>query len=261
VTEFVFKLHEQRTEIYVTELVFPNDRVSQVLDEIVAWGKSQTPKEALHLVFTVPPGGHPCIIVLGMYNGPLEEGEERFKRFVALGPIHDKSGNMPYPQINKAEKHAAVRGQNRLFRGTFVPTFDKELLSRIEPARQKMVVDHPSTVNSAIILECYNPEKVASVPVDATAYAGRHGNRHLSLVLNWNDDGLTSQMRQVSKDAMSNIVLKDTGAYGNLSDADVGSGAERSIELFGKNYPRLASLKKKYDPENIFNKWFAIRPA
>ena len=31
--------------------------------------------------------------------------------------------------------------------------------------------------------------------------------------------------------------------------------------LFGKNYPRLQELKKKYDPENIFNKWFAITPS
>jgi FAD/FMN-containing dehydrogenase len=31
--------------------------------------------------------------------------------------------------------------------------------------------------------------------------------------------------------------------------------------LFGEKYPRLQELKKKYDPENIFNKWFAITPS
>ena len=31
--------------------------------------------------------------------------------------------------------------------------------------------------------------------------------------------------------------------------------------LFRENYPRLQELKKKYDPENIFNKWFAITPS
>src|SRR5271155_6183208 len=35
----------------------------------------------------------------------------------------------------------------------------------------------------------------------------------------------------------------------------------KAESLFLGNYPKLQELKKKYDPENIFNKWFAITPA
>jgi hypothetical protein len=31
--------------------------------------------------------------------------------------------------------------------------------------------------------------------------------------------------------------------------------------VFGANYPRLQELKKKYDPEERFSKWFPITPA
>jgi FAD/FMN-containing dehydrogenase len=31
--------------------------------------------------------------------------------------------------------------------------------------------------------------------------------------------------------------------------------------LFGDNYPRLQALKKKYDPDMLFSKWFVITPA
>jgi len=31
--------------------------------------------------------------------------------------------------------------------------------------------------------------------------------------------------------------------------------------LFGNNYSKLQEIKKKYDPDNIFSKWFAITPA
>jgi len=36
---------------------------------------------------------------------------------------------------------------------------------------------------------------------------------------------------------------------------------EKSKLVFAENYPRLQEIKKRYDPTNIFNKWFPITPA
>jgi FAD/FMN-containing dehydrogenase len=36
---------------------------------------------------------------------------------------------------------------------------------------------------------------------------------------------------------------------------------DKAKVAFDKNYPKLQGIKKKYDPENIFNKWFPIMPA
>ena len=35
---------------------------------------------------------------------------------------------------------------------------------------------------------------------------------------------------------------------------------EISKDIFGDNYPELQKLKAKYDPNNVFNKLFAITP-
>jgi FAD/FMN-containing dehydrogenase len=44
-------------------------------------------------------------------------------------------------------------------------------------------------------------------------------------------------------------------------DAGVGGTISNKAEaLFGANYPRLQQLKKKYDPEVLFSKWFLIQP-
>lgn len=38
------------------------------------------------------------------------------------------------------------------------------------------------------------------------------------------------------------------------------SDDSNSRALFGRNYPRLQRLKAKYDPDNVFSRWFAIAP-
>jgi FAD/FMN-containing dehydrogenase len=36
---------------------------------------------------------------------------------------------------------------------------------------------------------------------------------------------------------------------------------DKAAVAFGANYPMLQKIKKKYDPDNIFNRWFAITPT
>ena len=57
--------------------------------------------------------------------------------------------------------------------------------------------------------------------------------------------------------------VADLSDLDDTPDEDSADGIvkNKAEGLFGKNYPRLQELKKKYDPENIFNKWFAITPS
>ena len=52
--------------------------------------------------------------------------------------------------------------------------------------------------------------------------------------------------------------VADITDLGHSQKEDAENNAE---SLFRENYPRLQQVKKKYDPESIFNKWFAITPA
>lgn len=53
--------------------------------------------------------------------------------------------------------------------------------------------------------------------------------------------------------------------FGYLNYADVHSSDQENDhntrKAYGPNYPRLQALKRKYDPEMIFNRWFRIKPA
>ena len=50
--------------------------------------------------------------------------------------------------------------------------------------------------------------------------------------------------------------------YGNYDDESLSKvGTDKAKLVFGKHYPRLQELKKKYDPDQVFHKWFPITPA
>ena len=59
--------------------------------------------------------------------------------------------------------------------------------------------------------------------------------------------------------------LSKLKGHGYFVDHEVDRGDSASVSdkasvLFGANYPRLQQLKKVYDSEILFSKWFPIRP-
>ena len=46
-----------------------------------------------------------------------------------------------------------------------------------------------------------------------------------------------------------------------MLDPDAENMADKAGVVFGENYPRLREVKKVYDPDGVFNKWYPIAPA
>ena len=46
-----------------------------------------------------------------------------------------------------------------------------------------------------------------------------------------------------------------------MLDPDAANRADKAGVAFGENYQRLREIKRVYDPEGVFNKWFPIPPA
>jgi hypothetical protein len=51
--------------------------------------------------------------------------------------------------------------------------------------------------------------------------------------------------------------------YANLADMYAGNNDtdQFAAKLYDTNYPRLQELKQKYDPDEVFSRWFRIKPA
>jgi len=46
-----------------------------------------------------------------------------------------------------------------------------------------------------------------------------------------------------------------------LLDPDAAASEDKARLAFGENYERMREIKRVYDPDAVFNKWFPIPPA
>ena len=119
---------------------------------------------------------------------------------------------------------------------------------------------------SAIIFEGYPFEKIIEVPFDATAYASRGKHFNCSLALRWegaqHDEWVRQSIKNFVKEAraIDRKVMLERGmepteitGYANFNLPD-----DPPSQAFRGNLPRLIEVKRKWDPNGRFNKWFNI---
>lgn len=100
---------------------------------------------------------------------------------------------------------------------------------------------------------------VSSIPVDATAFPHRGSRFSVYAEARWDDAQDDQKNIAWVKDWWEKILPLATGeVYGNYnSEADV-TWAKRA---YGPNYKRLAQIKRRYDPTNVFSSTIDIEPA
>ena len=96
------------------------------------------------------------------------------------------------------------------------------------------------------------------------AFAARSPAQSLIVEAQYDDSVTDDSMRQEVK-AMTDKAraIKQKKYPGNkvIHNLNIGSGAEKVRDAYGENWTRLWELKRKYDPNFVFNKWYPIPPA
>ncbi|KAG8735542.1 hypothetical protein FRC10_010411 [Ceratobasidium sp. 414] len=269
VTEFVYQLHDQRPDLYTVAFIFPPPLLEAVINELNAWMTERTNLETALVGFVVGPGDQPALLIQMVYNGDSEEGARKYERFVKLGPVMHASETIPYIKLNSLMNDKVPHGENRLFRGNFIPAIPSgippSLVTKMFGAYVELVTKYPNLKGTIQLLELYHPDKWASVPSDATAYVHRDPTYNVMCALQWTDDTFTDKAADVARALDESFInyrsecfpldLVQQGGYTNYLDEE--SQMESKVvanRRFGSNFPRLAEVKRKYDPGNLFGK-------
>ena len=203
----------------------------------------------------VPEEHHGSLVIMALmcHAGEADAGEAAMAPFRGLAtPIVDMVRPMPYAEIYPPEPggdyHPTVEQQT-----LFLDSFDLSAARRIiEDLRTS---DAPMrAVQLRVLGGAY-----ARVPADATAFAHRASGILTVVVAFCESEQDRSRRRAWVAELAGALRQGDAGAYVNfLTDED-----ETRVRAAypGETWDRLVSVKRKYDPTNLFHRNQNIPPA
>jgi FAD/FMN-containing dehydrogenase len=262
VTSLDLQLHEQST-VVAGPIIWSLDQAA----ELLAWYREWIPQQpddvqAWFAFVSVPPGPpfpealhlQKVAALICTYTGDPADAEEAFRPAREIGtPLLDGVQPLPLPMWNSAFDGVYPAGDQWYWRGDY--------FAEIPDAAIELHVDFARRMPTwKSTMHLYPSDGAASrVAADATPWAYRDAK--------WtsvfggvdpdpaNADAITAWTIEY-QEALHQYSMG--GSYANFMMEE---GQERVQAAYGSNYARLAEIKAKYDPENVFHVNQNIKPA
>jgi len=244
VTSFTYRLHE--VAMVVGGLVLhPFSRAAEVLtfyDEFM-----RTAPDALvaaAVLMTGPDGNKACGIAV-THVGDLAEGERVLAPLKQFGPpVLDAIGPMPYLAQQAVVEQAMPPNFHNYWKAEFISEVSADVIEHAVDAFTRV----PSPISSILFFPIRGA--ASRVAVEATAFPHR-GGYHMGIYSLWSDSTANAPNIAWVRDLWTTIQpFIAGGVYVNELGEDEGS--DRVLLAYGANYARLAQIKARYDPDNLF---------
>ncbi len=261
VTSFLFRSHQIST-VYAGPVLWDLDQATEVMQWYREFSLS-APEDVngFFAFLTVPPGppfpehlhNRKMCGVVWCYAGPLDQAEEVFKPIRAFGPpALDLVGPMPHPVLQSMFDGLYPPGHQWYWRADFVNELSDEAIA--------LHVKHGSEMPTMQSSMHIYPISGAAHRVgnDETPWAYRDANWAEVIVGVDPDPANNDRIISWTRDYWDALhPYSAGGAYVNFM---MDEGQERVQATYGDNYGRLAAIKNKYDPTNLFRVNQNIRP-
>ena len=193
--------------------------------------------------------GAQCYTLAAVYAGDATEGERVLQPLRELGPmVTDFSGRMPYCDVQKLFDPLYPAGAFRCY-------WKSHLLTQLtDEAIDEAIENAAASPSDKSISSLWNfGGATAAVPAEATAFGDRSFGWMYSLDSVWRDAADDDKVMSWTRAAWARARrhAHEGRLYLNFAGQDADSD-ELTRRAFGKNYSRLAQIKKRFDPGNMF---------
>ena len=205
------------------------------------------------VLLTTPDGQKACGLVAA-HSGPVADGLEAVQPLKAFGsPLMDVLGPIPYLGQQSLLENAMPPHLRNYWKADFISMVGDGVIQAAVEAFSHV----PSPLSSILFFPIHGA--ATRVTPYATAYPHRAGI-HLGIYSLWNDPDVDeANVAWVRRTWEAIQPFVPGGVYVNELGEDEGDSRVR--QAYGGNYDRLARLKAKYDPQNLFRLNANIAPA
>ncbi|HXE24701.1 MAG TPA: FAD-binding oxidoreductase [Roseiarcus sp.] len=254
VTEVVYRLHSLGPMVLAGSLIYRWRDARAALRLYAEFAAAAPDDISADAALMTLPGGDRGVSISAFHAGPLEQAERALEPLRnAIPPLEDRIRAIPYVELQRAGDATFPRGDRFFWKAQFlrsIPDAAIETLIDIYPAA-------PSPRSLFVFQQVGGA--IARAPAEQSAYANRDAAFDAFPVSIWTDpaeDEANAAWAAAAYEAMR--PFGTNGVYvNNLGD----EGEDRVRAAYGANYRRLAALKRKFDPANLFRANQNVRPA
>ena len=265
VTSFEFRAHEVGPEVFVGAIFYPLEDAPSILS---AWRDfmAQAPEElsSLAICWSIPPHppfppevhGTPIVAVAAAYCGSVEDGERVVQPLRELAePVVDASGPWPWLGLQSGFDAIFGKGELRYWKSRALAELSAEAIAEILDFAGR----RPSPLTDIVIW--HHGGAMSRVAETDTAYGGRDSEFLVTAEANWTDPAQNDEAISWARAVWDSMERHSTGGV-YLNFPGLGEEQEALARAgYGVNFGRLAELKAKYDPDNLFRMNINIPPA
>lgn len=243
VTAFEYQLHSLKA-VHGGVVLYPRgkaiDLIRQYRDITLT-----APDELTAYAALMTGHGTPIAGIAMCHSGESAPAKRDIKQFLlADAPIADMTGEKKYTEIQSMLDFTAPAGLHYYFKCPFLRELTDEAIYAI--------VEHAAsapTGQTQVVIE-HMHGAASRTPASATAFGLRRVHYSINIMPAWDDPSLSETCIAWARSfAAAMEAFGAADAYVNyLGD----EGASVVKASYGSNYDRLARLKYKYDPDNVF---------
>lgn len=242
-TAFEYRLHPLNPTILGGVIAWPFAQAREVLSyygELSAKAPDELNLDAFS--FWTPEGQ--LVGLEACWSADHAAGERVLQPLRALGrPAFDQIGPMPYVKLQASGDQNFAVGRRYYNKSGFLPTLSPEAIDALVAT---MTEAPPRTIG---FFMQHSGGAINRTPVGATAFPNRDASQWLMVSTGWQDAARDQAHVGAVRGAWKHLEGFTRGFYVNtLAEEDYA----RVESNYGPNYARLARLKAKYDPDNLF---------
>ena len=249
VTRFEYQLHPFDRNVLSGMIVWPVEEARDVLNFYGEWHQGLSDDLYVGPAMMTMPDGTSVVAMEVLYAGDPAKGEKELAPLRKIGkPIEDNVKVQDYMVMQTQEDSALAHGIRSYAKNGMVKTITPELVDTLiesfVPDPRLAFFTH--TAGGA----------VKRVDETATAFPHRNAETMILVLAFWTDPEEDHEWMAAGREWFAKLAPFTGGYYDNIE-----YDGEETAGNYGPAFERLAAVKAKYDPDNLFRMNSNIKPA